>query len=235
MSKKANDGDVLANMFALANSQKRLASLLGPEPESHASTTIVSKPEIEDKDLKRDFTDPERLGFGGIRPKDIEDGSFTKRTHTSDHKLLAQLIGNKRAKVHIAAKQQAERFGTQPQPKNGRGTTVKKDESDDEEEGRAVIFKSKRRRTNRPAPNAVEDEEKKEDETSAPQEEGAEKKEPIVIPIQDGVNDQPASKKLSKQIPSRSKAKPTSYLDELLDERSKKKKSKNATKIGADR
>ena len=85
-----------------------------------------------------------RLGVGGYLPKDIADGSFTRRAPTSNDKLLEQLIGKKRAKAHMAAKQEAERAAAREQPQQfhplGRPAPAKKEESDDEEEGRAATF-----------------------------------------------------------------------------------------------
>lgn len=49
----------------------------------------------------------------------------------------------------------------------------------------------------------------------------------------DDVELEPVAKK-KKAIPSRSKAKPTSYLDELLSERSKKKQNKTKNKSGTE-
>jgi hypothetical protein len=167
-----------------------------------------------------------RLGVGGIVPKDIEDGSFTKRTPTSNDKLLEQLLGRKKAKAHLAAQQDLSRPGSKSQ-KQGRPTPAKKEESEDEEEGRAATFKSKRTRKPQPKPVAQdesddEDEEsrakrlKTGTETSHVQEEVA--KEP----------EEPASdeEEAPKQASRKAKAKPKSFLDEILAERSKKKQGK---------
>jgi hypothetical protein len=173
-----------------------------------------------------------RLGVGGIRPKDLEDGSFTRRTLTSDNKLLTQMIGAKKAKVHLASKQQMTRLGAQPQPKHGRPVAAKKEDSEDEEEGRAATFKSKRRKTAKPKP-APATEDDSEDQQALPVQardhgDEIEQAKGDVAAEEPEEEDQPAPK--SKSIPSRGKAKPKSYLDELLAERSKKKKkSKTAS------
>jgi hypothetical protein len=192
-----------------------------------------------------------RLGVGGILPKD--DGNFLKRKATTNDKLLEQLIGKKKAKAHIAAKEQAERSGAQSQPKHARREVQKREESDDEEEGRAATFKSKRRKVARPKPAPVSDEEDgaEEDAPSStvpkqdapnvtvpdePIEHAPQKEEPKDAPItEDGETDEPllAAKK-PKSMPSRTRAKPTSYLDELLAERSKKKKNKAKNKTAGD-
>jgi hypothetical protein len=60
MSKRNSDGDVLSNKLSLmqANSQRRLAAMLGPQPESHA-TAITPTQDDEDDDLRKDYADPE--------------------------------------------------------------------------------------------------------------------------------------------------------------------------------
>jgi hypothetical protein len=177
-----------------------------------------------------------RLGVGGILPKDAA-GNFTKRTLTSSDKLLEQLIGKKKAKAHLAAKQHAERLGAQPAPKHGRRDVPKKEESDDEEEGRAATFKSKRRKVAKPKQAPVSDEEDRPEENApettvpdGPSEDTELQDQPKqAVPSED--NDEPiiAAPK-PRSIPSRGRAKPTSYLDELLAERSKKKKNKTKNK-----
>jgi hypothetical protein len=59
--------------------------------------------------------------------------------------LLQQLIGKKKAKAHIIARQEAARPNTVAKAQRYQKPT-KKEESDDEEDGRAATFKSKRRR-----------------------------------------------------------------------------------------
>ena len=105
-----------------------------------------------------------RIGVGGIVPKDIEDGSFTSRIRTSDDKLLQQLIGKKKAKAHIHAKQEAARPNAASKAQHYKKLAAKKEESDDDEEGRAATFKSKRQKKKvkqeaKPADSDDEDEE----------------------------------------------------------------------------
>ncbi|KAL5114264.1 hypothetical protein ACEQ8H_007833 [Pleosporales sp. CAS-2024a] len=170
------DGDVLANQLSLvsAKGQKLLASWLGPIPDAHSSRDA---PKDDDKhaELTHDFSGHDRLGVGGLPPTDIADGSFTRRTITSDDKLLQQLLGKKKAKAHLAAKQEAQRRGAASQPQPRRKDVVKQEESEEEDEGRAAAFTSKRRKIVTPSP---------------------------------------------------SRAKPTSYLDQVLASRSQKKRNR---------
>ncbi|KAH7088088.1 hypothetical protein FB567DRAFT_331219 [Paraphoma chrysanthemicola] len=234
MSKRNSDGDVLANKLSLmqANSQRRLAAMLGPAPESYATTAAATQ-EDEDEDLKKEYADPEVLGIGGMRPKDIADGSFTRRTLTSSDKLLEQLIGKKKAKAHLAAQQNASRLGAKPQPFKHDRSHAKKEESEDEEEGRTAAFKSKRRRTAKVKvePADLEDEEQRGAVISSngeklPDGEG-EAQQADSNQQEDDEEDVTPPMRAPKSIPSRSKPKATSYLDEILAERSKKKKKKN--------
>jgi hypothetical protein len=143
----------------------------------------------------------------------------------------------------MAAKLQAERSGAQPQSKPGKREAAK-EESEDEEEGRAATFKSKRRKVakTKPAPisddegdleqdalkEAAQDQLVQEEDKLEPAEEL-----PPTKKFYDDVELEPIIKK-KKAIPSRSKAKPTSYLDELLAERSKKKQNKTKNRTGTE-
>jgi hypothetical protein len=169
-----------------------------------------------------------RLGVGGILPKDVADGTFTRRTIGTNDKLLEQLIGKKKAKAHVAAKQHAERLGAQPQAKHGRQVT-KKEESEDEEEGRAATFKSKRRRVVKPKPDPVSDDDAGEEAKLPVAAEEKEQKETPAAQEDDEISDPGPTAGKPRSKNSRGRAKPTSYLDELLAERSKKKKAKSKT------
>ena len=146
MSKRTNDGDVIANRISLleAKGQKLLASLYGSRPDWDTTNDATqSRDEDDDQDLKQNYAH-DRIGLGGILPKDIEDGSFTRRIVTSDDKLLQQLIGKKKAKAHISAKQEAARPTAAAKAQQYRKQAAKKEESDDDDEGRTATFKSKR-------------------------------------------------------------------------------------------
>ncbi|KAH7380148.1 hypothetical protein BKA66DRAFT_371535, partial [Pyrenochaeta sp. MPI-SDFR-AT-0127] len=235
MSKRNSDGDVIANQLSLieAKGQKFLASLLGPQPQSTPASG-TSQDAKEDEDLKEDFGH-DRLGVGGILPKDVADGSFTRRIPTSNDKLLEQLIGKKKAKAHLAAKEAAARPNAKAQ---GYGRpTVKKEESEDEEEGRAAAFKSKKRKANVKAAVAadVDDSGDEDEETRAARlasNGNAEPKEKVAIAAlevnndKSGTDEEVEAPPVSKKLPSRGRTKPTSFLDEILAERSKKKKNK---------
>ncbi|KAF2633796.1 hypothetical protein BU25DRAFT_436165 [Macroventuria anomochaeta] len=228
MAKKDDFDDVLGNKFSLVNakSSKLLASWMGAEPTAAPSTNNVSDAQDEDADLKQADFGHDRLGVGSAIPKDIADGSFTRRAPTSNDKLLEQLIGKKRAKAHLAAKQEAERASARQQPTWRQKKEAKKvEESEDEEEGRAATITSKRQTANGTKPmskpmTVVEDKpEVAEDRV----EESSKNAETEQTPKNDSDDD--IDLKPKKRV-KKSRAKPTSYLDEILAERSKKKKAK---------
>ncbi|KAF1842010.1 uncharacterized protein K460DRAFT_177574 [Cucurbitaria berberidis CBS 394.84] len=247
MSKRSIDGDVIANRMSLveAKGQKFLASLLGPqsEPKQPSDGANQQDEQNEHEDLKENFGH-DRLGVGGILPKDIADGSFTKRIPTSSDKLLEQLIGKKRAKAHIAAKQEAARPNAKAQ-RNGKPAAMTKEESEDEEEGRAASFKSKRRKGAGKksvvvVKNEESDDENEDEETRAKRLEASKSNEELKEATADKqvkdeqVNDEQlepdeeiGTTSVKKKLPSRGRTRPTSYLDEILAERSKKKNKKN--------
>lgn len=189
-----------------------------------------------------------RLGVGSILPKDVADGSFTRRIPTSKDKLLVQLLGAKKAKAHIAAKQEAARPNANAKAqRNGKPVVAKKDDSDDEEEGRAATFKSKRNRANPEKKVAREIDSDDEDEEMRAKRLGADstmdgeealKNSSADVPVEsappkEGEVESKAEEKAAdagdvKTAPRKSRAKPKSFLDEILAERSKKKSKKSA-------
>jgi len=179
-----------------------------------------------------------RIGVGGIVPKDIEDGSFTSRIRTSDDKLLQQLIGKKKAKAHITAKQEAARPNAASKAQHYKKLAAKKEESDDDEEGRAATFKSKRQKKKVKQEAKPPDSDDEDEETRAKRLEGSARKEnEQVIKEEVAAEAQADAKPIKKEeedeeaestqpAPKKARAKPKSFLDEILAERSKKKSKK---------
>jgi hypothetical protein len=177
-----------------------------------------------------------RIGLGGILPKDVEDGSFTRRIPTSDDKLLQQLIGKKKAKAHIMAKQEAARPNAAAKAHQySKQAAAKKATSDDEEEGRAATFKSKRQSNKEKKPSKVVDSDDEDEETRAKRLAaggmiGEQKTQDPVANNQ--LEENPPQKEeeeepqLAQPALKKAKAKPKSFLDEILAERSKKKNKK---------
>lgn len=179
-----------------------------------------------------------RIGLGGILPKDVENGSFTKRTLTSDDKLLQQLIGKKKAKAHIMAKQEAARPSAATKThRYSKPAVAKKEVSDDEEDGRAATFKSKREgRKARKPPKALDSDDEDEETRAKRLAAGAktEDRETKELTTETPVEDKSSEKVEEEEeaepappAPKKVKTKPKSFLDEILAERSKKKSKKN--------
>jgi len=119
---------------------------------------------------------------------------------------------------------------------------VKKEESDDdEEEGRSSAFKSKRARgaekksvQAKPEGGEEDDEALQTRDRVAEVNDGEAQEEGTtgadVGSKKDDSEDSSPRKRDVKRAPGRQKAKPTSFLDEILAERSKKKKNKSKSK-----
>ncbi|KAI4959053.1 hypothetical protein J4E86_002773 [Alternaria arbusti] len=240
MSKRNNEGDVIANRISLleAKGQKLLASLYGSRPDwGTADGDAKTQVEDDDQDLKQNYAH-DRIGVGGIVPKDIEDGSFTSRIRTSDDKLLQQLIGKKKAKAHITAKQEAARPNAASKAQHYKKLAAKKEESDDDEEGRAATFKSKRQKKKvtqeaKPVDSDDEDEEARakrleggtvKEEEKVMKEQVTTQAEADAKPIKEEEDDDEAE--TTQPAPKKARTKPKSFLDEILAERSKKKSKK---------
>ncbi|KAI4700380.1 hypothetical protein J4E89_011022 [Alternaria sp. Ai002NY15] len=239
MSKRDNEGDVIANRISLleAKGQKLLASLYGSRPDwGTADGDAKTEVEDDDQDLKQNYAH-DRIGVGGIVPKDIEDGSFTSRIRTSDDKLLQQLIGKKKAKAHITAKQEAARPNAASKAQHYKKLAAKKEESDDDEEGRAATFKSKRQKKKVKQEAKPADSDDEDEETRAKRLEGGTVKVEEEMPKEVATEAQADAKPIKKEeeeeeaevtqpAPKKARTKPKSFLDEILAERSKKKSKK---------
>lgn len=152
-----------------------------------------------------------RLGVGAPLPEKAADGSWNRTELSSNDKLRKQLLGRNYDKVMKAA------AANKPTPQNAgpasaktaSATPAKSEESDDEEEGRAAMVGKKRKAGPGPA-HAKKT-------TVAGNDQISDKV--------DGDESVPTKEAPSKP-PSKGRKKATSYLDELLAERSKKRKKR---------
>ena len=177
-----------------------------------------------------------RFGLGAMVPKEVQDGTFTKRIPTSHERLLENLIGKKAAKAHLAAK---SKHTATTKPQKPVKSAQPKEESDEEEEGRAATFKSKRQKRSKPTPAPQLDSDDEDEESraakAAAREQRTSKEVPEIADEDVTTENGPADEDVdgTAKSPSTSqpvKAKPKSYLDELLGEKSKKKKKKKKGK-----
>ncbi|KAL0265284.1 hypothetical protein SLS55_001249 [Diplodia seriata] len=219
MSTAARPEDVAFNRVsvALARSQNLVASWLPPRPaEDEAAQKTPEQLHKEESALFTPGSDI--LGVGAEPPKDILDGSFKRNQLSSNERLRYQILGKNAAKGRGAqpADQKSAAAAHLPSKKLERPTkpTKAQDDSDDED-GRAAMFKSKRKAP----PASVKD------RTSNGGDSGSE----------DEVKGRAAPKQANAaatQAQEKSRKRPVSYLDELLEERSKKKNKKQKAQAG---
>jgi len=149
---------------------------------------------------------------------------------------LQQLIGKKKAKAHITAKQEAARPNAASKAQHYKKLAAKKEESDDDGEGRAATFQSKRQKKKVKQEAKPADSDDEDEETRAKRLEGGTVKEGEG-PKEDVTTEAQADAKPIKKedgeeaeatqpAPKKARTKPKSFLDEILAERSKKKSKK---------
>ena len=156
--------------------------------------------------------------------------------------MLENLIGKKAAKAHLASKQ--KHAATVKPQKPVKPAPAKEDS--DEEEGRASTFKSKRQRRTKPI-SANQEESDDEDEESRTLNIRSKKLKTTDQPpdtVQEdvtmikGLDDELDeenldNKKENTPLSRPPRAKPKSYLDEILGEKAKKKKKKGKGAVTA--
>ncbi|KAH7045964.1 hypothetical protein B0J12DRAFT_701101 [Macrophomina phaseolina] len=193
---------------ALARSQSLVASWLPPRPAEDAAAQRTSE-QLHHEETALFTPGSDILGVGAEPPKEIADGSFKRNQLSSNDRLRQQLLGKHAAKGR--AIQPADNISNAPAhlptkklEKPNKGTRVQED-SDDEENGRAAMFRSKRKA----APAPVNKHESMGDSDSESE-----------------VKGKVQAKQEAPAVQEKTRKRPVSYLDELLEERSKKKSKK---------
>lgn len=149
-----------------------------------------------------------RLGLGAPLPQNTPDGSWKRSELTSNEKLRKQLLGKNYKK---AAKENTP-SSKKPAGSNAAssasvaGLTIPADDEDDEEEGRTSQIGKKRKKLGKADPELSE--------TNTSLDNAG-----------DGSEELPSTKKTAPSV-ARGKKKATSFLDEVLAERSKKRKKR---------
>ncbi|KAJ5824291.1 hypothetical protein N7447_006631 [Penicillium robsamsonii] len=213
MSLSKSESDVILNRanVALSRSQRLVASWL---PQQTAEELANPK---TDEELQREedeiFTAvPETLGVGAPLPQKAADGSWNRTELDSNDKLRKQLLGKNYDRVMKAAAEQKAAAAASMAAAASASASVAKaevEEEYDEEDGRSAMLARQKNKRNggagagrgvHPAAAAAEAGDKGGEGEGAP----------------------------AQQAPARSKGrkKATSYLDELLAERAKKRKKK---------
>ncbi|KAI9719773.1 MAG: hypothetical protein M1812_003261 [Candelaria pacifica] len=216
MAPITNEGDIAFNKInvALARSQRQIASWLPPRTAEETANT-KSEAEIDKEDAELFQPISELAGLGAPLPKEITDGDANRQELSSNDKLRRQLFGGK-----IASRM---KVGVRPEI-NGNGAVRHRpvtkppcagiangeDEDDEEDEGgRSSLGRSKRKREKEHTADVDDD---RPDITTA----------------------QSTSSSGQAHVGQRSQnSKPTSsFLDEILAEKSRKKKKKRKNKNG---
>ena len=156
--------------------------------------------------------------MGAKVPEDELDAFGLKRKSTSSgDKLLEQLLGKKAAKGHQASKARVQKETLQPDTKKPALDAV----SEDEEEGRASMIKSKasRKRKRKPV------KEPQPEEAAVGEEPAHDDEADRVLPTSKAVKDDSDEPEQSSRS-AKSKRRGMSYMDQLLEEKARKKKKK---------
>ncbi|KAJ9216726.1 hypothetical protein DTO166G4_1572 [Paecilomyces variotii] len=208
MTTPTNEADVIFNRanIALARSQRLVASWLPPKSDEELAQQTKSEEELQREEDEIFTAVPEKLGLGAPLPKATEDGSWNRTELSSNDKLRQQLMGKGFAKA-MAAKQRQLQQNINRRPEQGKAGAKSSartendggDDDDDEEEGRSAL--------------------------------GNKKRKVAATVVEDGANNEIAESKESSASTSgaesgrgKKKKKTGSYLDEVLSQRSKKKK-----------
>ncbi|KAF2280101.1 uncharacterized protein EI97DRAFT_110975 [Westerdykella ornata] len=231
MAQRNLEGDILVNLLSIHQAkEKKFFGFLG-EPRNGATRDAQDEDRSRDKPLGG-----EEVGIGAKIPENLQDDVFAQDDFfsqpltASSEKLLQQLLGKKAAKGHIAAKQAPQNVKTS---RNGKPVKPTKQEvSEDEEEGRAAAFGSKRRKIAKSAEPSEAPDPPDSREHSLMMEENVD---PASAEAElDSTRAVRSEKQVTKKdgvdgedpITSGTKSKPATYLDEILAERSRKKKKK---------
>ncbi|KAJ9299289.1 hypothetical protein DTO271G3_2911 [Paecilomyces variotii] len=208
MPPPTTEADVIFNRanIALARSQRLVASWLPPKSDEELAQQTKSEEELQREEDEIFTAVPEKLGLGAPLPKATEDGSWNRTELSSNDKLRQQLMGKGFAKAMAAKQRLQQQQNINKRPEQGKAGAKSRtegaggDDDDDEEEGRSAL--------------------------------GNKKRKVAATVVEDGVNNEIAEGKESSASTTtgtesgrgKKKKKTGSYLDEVLSQRSKKKK-----------
>ncbi|KAL4932271.1 DUF3245 domain-containing protein [Aspergillus undulatus] len=236
MSLSKSETDIILNKanIALARSQRLVASWLPAEPTTDEKET---KPDAQ---LQREDDDiftavPETLGLGAPLPSKAADGSWNRTELDSNDALRRQLLGRNYKKV-MAEKEKARQqkiaengssgssmkssgkgagAGNHQRSSGGGGRGVDDDE-DDDDEGRAASIGKKASSRKKKVEGNIETTPAAQTETNNGE-----------LRDEDNEAGEGSKTATSQQRPKpKGRKKATSFLDEVLAERSKKRKKR---------
>ncbi|GKZ21453.1 hypothetical protein AbraIFM66951_006152 [Aspergillus brasiliensis] len=228
MSTSKSETDIILNKanVALARSQRLVASWLpAPTADDQAHSTKTEE-ELQREEDEIFTAVPETLGVGAPLPTKAADGSWNRTELDSNDKLRKQLLGRNYQKVMAAKKASAAKGGSND-PSAAASTNPAKnveEEDSDEEEGRTAVI-GKRRAMPAKKRKAAEPQVQLESETVGG-EPGESKQANDIGDGKEDRADQSDKQPGASSRPARGRKKGTSFLDEILAERSKKRKKR---------
>ncbi|KAB8258889.1 hypothetical protein BDV32DRAFT_125078 [Aspergillus pseudonomiae] len=230
MSLSKTETDVILNKanVALARSQRLVASWLPPKTQEEQANT-KSEEELQREEDEVFTAVPETLGVGAPLPSKAADGSWNRTELGSNDKLRRQLLGKNYKKImsekNAAAGRQLSNMGSssgassatnQSQTMAGRAYD---DDDEDEDEGRTALVgkKGSRKRKAESIPRTL-DPIVADDDRGDQGDDGGDGEDEASVKRGGTLSQQPY------RLKGRRKA--TSFLDEILTERSRKRKKK---------
>ncbi|GCB19525.1 hypothetical protein AAWM_02410 [Aspergillus awamori] len=231
MSASKSETDIILNKanVALARSQRLVASWLPAPTADDQANSKKTEEELQREEDEIFTAVPETLGVGAPLPTKAADGSWNRSELDSNDKLRKQLLGRNYQKVMAAKKASTAKGGgndaavsTNP-AKNGVAKAEEEDD-DDEEEGRTALIGRKKAMPAKKR-KAAEPQAQSESETIGG-ESGESKQTSDVGDGSEAKADQSDKQPGASSRPASRRKKATSFLDEILAERSKKRKKR---------
>ncbi|OJZ84186.1 hypothetical protein ASPFODRAFT_62202 [Aspergillus luchuensis CBS 106.47] len=232
MSTSKSETDIILNKanVALARSQRLVASWLPAPTTDDQANSKKTKEELQREEDEIFTAVPETLGVGAPLPTKAVDGSWNRTELDSNDKLRKQLLGRNYQKVMAAKKASTAKGGGNDAAaasinptKNGVAKTEEEDD-DDEEEGRTAAIGKKKamsaKKRKAPEPQAQTGSE------TVGGESGESKQTSDVGDGTESKADQLDKQPGASSRPARGRKKGTSFLDEILAERLKKRKKR---------
>ncbi|KAL4758447.1 DUF3245 domain-containing protein [Aspergillus foveolatus] len=220
MSLSKADTDVIINKanIALARSQRLVASWLPAAPAT-GETNAKTDAELQKEEEEIFTAVPETLGLGAPLPTKAADGSWNRRELDSNDELRRQLLGRNYKRV-MAEKEKARQKTADPASKNQvskgapgnnqQGSGVGENEDIDDDEGRAASISKNASSRKRKVGGTAEPPTRSEVADSETK-------------YKDSEEENTTS---SQGLRAKGRKKATSFLDEILAERSKKRKKR---------
>ncbi|PKX99922.1 hypothetical protein P168DRAFT_276769 [Aspergillus campestris IBT 28561] len=238
---QSTETDIILNKanVALARSQRLVASWFpAPTAEEQQHTNVKSEEELQREEEEIFKAVPETLGIGAPLPSKASDGSWNRTELSSNDQLRRQLLGKNYKKVMAAKTSTTNGDGGVPGTLSdrllSRGTADKQgqqqESDDDEEDGRIAAVgnragrgkgRGRKRGLEGSTPSTTPS-----TSTSVPG--GGEDGEGVAGSGDGAESTQPSEPSSARPAPSgpKGRKKATSFLDEILADRSKKRKKR---------